>query len=156
MFGCASHQGRTILFLMEGVGEGWKIFTCKHYFCIWLLQQTIFLCVSVFLQKLFFSCIQFISVFTASANNACQHFPTHPPPPSKKMVRPLIILVLFSIERYISRKVLNAQARGLHLAVSNYSLWIIVHHGLACKGLDPSVIGNITSWCHHVGLGDWA
>ena len=40
------------------------------------------MCVSVFLQTLFlFTCIQFISVFTASANNLNQNF-ANPPPPS--------------------------------------------------------------------------
>ena len=41
------------------------------------------MCVSVFLQTLFlFTCIQFISVFTASANNLNQNFANSPPPPS--------------------------------------------------------------------------
>ena len=40
------------------------------------------MCVSVFLQTLFlFTCIQFISVFTASANNLNQNFANPPPPP---------------------------------------------------------------------------
>ena len=54
----------------------WKIFTSKHYFlykCGSCCKQ--FFCVSVFLQTLFFTCIQFILVFTASANNLFQHFP---------------------------------------------------------------------------------
>ena len=43
-----------------------------------------FLGVSVFLQTLLFTCIHFISVFTASANNLFYDFPAalHPPPPS--------------------------------------------------------------------------
>ena len=43
-------------------------------------------------QLEFFTCIQFISVFTASANNIFKTFQTSspPPPPHKKMVRPLI------------------------------------------------------------------
>ena len=54
--------------------------------------QTIFEGVFVFLQTLFFfTCIQFISVFTASANNLFPKFP--PPLPSAKkliqIVRPL-------------------------------------------------------------------
>ena len=53
-----------------------------------------FLGVSVFLQTLLFTCIHFISVFTASANNLFYDFPAalHPPPPplrQKIMVRPL-------------------------------------------------------------------
>ena len=43
------------------------------------------MCVSVFLQTLFlFTCIQFISVFTASANNLNQNF-ANPPPPSPQI-----------------------------------------------------------------------
>ena len=39
------------------------------------------------MQTFFFTCIQFISVFTASAKKLFQNFP--PPPPVKKlMVRP--------------------------------------------------------------------
>ena len=42
------------------------------------------MCVSVFLQTLFlFTCIQFISVFTASANNLNQNFANPPPSPQK-------------------------------------------------------------------------
>ena len=57
------------LFLTGG-GEGWKIFTCKrflpaaptenNFFCLRLNANT------------FCTCIQFISVFTASANNLFQ------------------------------------------------------------------------------------
>ena len=129
-------------FFMGGVGGSPA--ANNFLVCFRLPANTFF-----FLHTIYFSvyspCKQFMSTFSNS------------PLPSQKNTGPsLIILVLFSIDRYISRKVLNAQARGLHLVVSNYSLWIIVHHGLARKGLDPSVIGNITSWCHHVRLGDWA
>ena len=36
-----------------------------------------------------FTCVQFILVFTTSANNLFQSFPTHPPSRQKIMVRPL-------------------------------------------------------------------
>ena len=52
-----------------------------------------FLGVSVFLQTLLFTCIHFISVFTASANNLFYDFPaalhSPPPPPSKNNGPPL-------------------------------------------------------------------
>ena len=58
-----------------------------------LLLQTIFLCVSVF----FFTCIQSISVSTASANDLFQNFLTLSPPPGQKiMVSPLEMLCDFS------------------------------------------------------------
>ena len=44
--------------------------------------------VSVFPQKLFFTCIQFISVFTACANKLFQNFPTPPLPIKTIMVYP--------------------------------------------------------------------
>ena len=79
---------RTIIFWTEVVGRG--VFTCKRCFYMRLLLQTIFLCVSVFLPKLYFILAHnFFSVFSA--------FPTfffllifHPSPVSQKiMVRPL-------------------------------------------------------------------
>ena len=76
------YKARTSIF-DEGAGGG--ISTCQHVFNMRLLQQTIFFYVSVFLQTIFFNCIQFISVFIASANNFSKtDFPTSPLPLTKK------------------------------------------------------------------------
>ena len=89
MYAPDSRWGRTIIF-WQGGGGNWDIFKCKHFFkCRPCYKQ--FFCFSVFLQTLFFTCIQFISVFTASANNL---FPNFPPPPRSvkkliQIVRPL-------------------------------------------------------------------
>ena len=66
-----------------GEGGEWKFSHANIFLICGPCCEQFFLCVSVFLQTLVFSCIQFISVFTASANNLCQHFPT-PPSPVKK------------------------------------------------------------------------
>ena len=55
------------------------------------------MCVSVFLQTLFlFTCIQFISVFTASANNLNQNF-ANPPPPSPQKNNGLTDVLLLDL-----------------------------------------------------------
>ena len=78
------HKGWTIVFLRGGGGQGWKIFTCKHFFiCGSRCKQFFCVCVSVFLQTLFFTCILLISVFTTSANNLFQNLPPPPPPRQK-------------------------------------------------------------------------
>ena len=90
-----TNNGRTIIFWtgVGGAGGGWKILTCKHFFFIssWLLQ-TIFLCVSVFLQTLFsnaynlFQCLQPLQTIYFKIFQ-----PSLPPPnrPRQKiMVRP--------------------------------------------------------------------
>ena len=77
---------RTIIFWTGLGGRG--VFTCKRCFYMRLLLQTIFLCVSIFLQKLYFILAHnFFSVFSA--------FPTiffllifHPSPVSQKIMVP--------------------------------------------------------------------
>ena len=87
-----TNNGRTIFF-WTGVGGGWKILTCKHFFFIsgWLLQ-TIF-CVSPSSCKNFF----LIDAIYFSVYRLCKQFISKfsnppPPPPSrprqKIMVRP--------------------------------------------------------------------
>ena len=58
-----AYWGQTIIFFDEG--RGGEICTCKH-----------FLLYAAPAANNFFTCIQFISVFTASANNLFQNFPT--------------------------------------------------------------------------------
>ena len=70
------HKGQIIIFLDR---ECWKIFTCKHFF---------------------FICIQFVSVFTASANNLFQNFPPPPPPPRPKKNGPSLLRWNWSILEY--------------------------------------------------------
>ena len=66
-----------------GGGGGWEIFTGKKniILCLRFPANTFF----------FFTCIQFISVFTASATNYFKIF-NLPPPVKKIMVRPLLNL----------------------------------------------------------------
>ena len=69
---------------MGGGGGGFENFHMETFFYMRLLLQTIFFCVSVFLQtlSLFFTCIHFVSVFKIFQP---------PPAPAKKLVaRPLL------------------------------------------------------------------
>ena len=69
-----------------------------------LLLQTVFFVSS---SSCDFSCIQFISVFTASADNSIQNFPTRTPV-KKKMVRPSDLLdLLFDMLRRDTKQVLG-------------------------------------------------
>ena len=100
--GCASDQGRTIIFF-DGGGEG-RVEKLSHANIIILYAgpaaKNFFRVFPPSCKHFFFSCVQFTSVFTASANNLFQNFPS-PPPGQKNNGRPLIILVLFSTYRYI-------------------------------------------------------
>ena len=57
-----------------GGGVGWKIFTCKHFFFMYSVPaaNNFFLRPGYLQTPFFFTCIQFLSVFTASANNLFQ------------------------------------------------------------------------------------
>lgn len=73
-----------LLFFTGGRGSGGlENFSHANIFYMQLVLQTIFV-PSFSCKQLFFACIQFISVFTTSANNLFQKFPNPPPPRSKK------------------------------------------------------------------------
>ena len=70
---CTHDRFITIIVFTDGGGAGgWKIFKCKHFFCLCLPAKTVF----------YLHTINFISVFTASAYKLFQNFPTPPPPPT--------------------------------------------------------------------------
>ena len=58
--------------LFFSTGGGWKIFTCKHPFFIFGSCCKQSFSAPRFPANTIFTCIQFISVFTASANNLFQ------------------------------------------------------------------------------------
>ena len=62
------------LFFDGGWGGGWKI-SHPNFFYMRLLLQTVFLVSPSSCKNYFFTCLQFISVFTASANNLFQNIP---------------------------------------------------------------------------------
>ena len=65
----------------DGAGEGGGILTCKNFLIYGSCCKQFFLCRRLPLNTLFFTCIKFISVFIASANDLLQNFPTPSPPP---------------------------------------------------------------------------
>ena len=86
-----TNNGRTIIFWTGVGGEGLENFNMQTFFFHKQLAaaNNFFVCLRL-PANTFFKCIQFISVFTASANNLFQNFPTLPPrrPRQKIMVRP--------------------------------------------------------------------
>ena len=70
---CTHDRFITIIVLTDGGGGKLENFHMQTFFFV-----------SVFPQKLFFTCIQFISVFTASAYKLFQKF--SPPPPIKTIM----------------------------------------------------------------------
>ena len=69
------HKGWTIIFLMGGMEN----FHMQGFFYMPLPLQTIFLCLCLrFPANTFFTCVLYISVFTAPANNLFQNLPPRP------------------------------------------------------------------------------
>ena len=91
------------LFFWRGA-EGSKIFTWKHFFLRLRLQKIGFVSLSS-CKYCFFTCIQFISVFTASANNLFQNFSPPPPPRQKHNGQSLSFLInkrLLKLEKIVN------------------------------------------------------
>ena len=87
-------------------------FSHANIFYMGLLLQTVFFGSS---SSCDFTCIQFISVFTASANNLIQNFPTRTPV-KKRMVRPSDLLdLLFDMLRRDTKHIADLKWRTLYL-----------------------------------------
>ena len=83
-------------------------FSHANIFYMPLVLQTNF-CAFVFLQTPFFTCIQFVSVFTTSANNSFQNFP---PPPRQKKNGPSLT--------FFDRLVANGRVVRLTIVLNGY------------------------------------